>query len=804
VIRLANKEALPQLLPPKHVGTRVKRKEDARLTSGRGRYVGDMKLAGMLHAVALRSPYAHARIDRIDASSALALDGVVAFFSAADIRGKVGIFPEPAFRELNPDAKEFLKLDIKSHPMEPLPTERVLWVGQPVGYLVAEDRYVAEDALALVHVDYEPLPVAASVAAALADGAPILHPELGDNIQQTYRVATGDVEEALINADHRFRVNLSMGRQVANSIETRGMLADYDASREELVVWSTTTRPHMQRAIISEMLNIPVDSVRCIGPDIGGSFGSGIFHEWTMIPFLARELQRPVRWIEDRRENLQNTRHSRDQIHDVEVGFNTDGSIIGLRDDFKIDFGAHNNFAITISYNVATLLRGPYKIENYSISCTGVLTNKAPCTPVRGAGRPECTYVMERVIEMVADELEMDPVEVRKKNLIRPEEMPYDVGIPYRDGTPLIYDRGDFPDQLQRALDLVELDEWRKRQSEAREDGRHIGIGISSTLESSGGGPYESALVRIDQSGGVTVYTGAQPHGQGLETTLAQVAADQLGVTPSDVTVRPTDTGTIAFGGGTFGSRSAVTAGNAVAIASAQLREKLLAVAAQSLEVSPGDLELIDGQARVRGTPNRSMSLKEIARAAAPGVQSKVPEDQGPGLEIQYFFVPPAVTFGSGTQVAVVEVDEETGFVSLLDYASVDDCGRMLNPMVVEGQIRGGIAHGIGNAMLEEAMYDEDGQYLSSTYMDYLLPTTAEVPPIKIGHQEHLSERNPLGVKGAGESGAVCPPPAIANAIVDAFRPLRLTIDHAPVSPESVLDAIRAAKQMARPIQRGD
>ncbi|MGH2735557.1 MAG: molybdopterin cofactor-binding domain-containing protein, partial [Actinomycetota bacterium] len=386
-------------------------------------------------------------------------------------------------------------------------------------------------------------------------------------------------------------------------------------------------------------------------------------------------------------------------------------------------------------------------------------------------------------------------LDVRRSNLLTPEQMPHDMGIPYRDGISIVYDRGDFPEQMERVLKVLDLDGWRTRRAEAQAAGRRIGIGVSSFLEGSGVGPHEGAIVRIDQTGRITIYTGAQPHGQGLETSLAQVAADQLGVEPDDVTVRATDTGSIAFGVGTFASRSAVTAGNAVVVASSRLREKVLAVAGELLEVSAEDLELVDGRARVIGLPDKGVTLREVAEAAAPGPRSRVPAGMDPGLETQYYFVPPTVTWASGTQAAVVEVDEETGFVTLVDYATVDDCGQMLNPMIVEGQVHGGIAHGIGNALFEEAVYDDQGQLLSSTYMDYLLPTSAEMPHIKVDHQTFPSERNPLGVKGVGEGGAVAAPAAIANAIVDAFRPLKVMIDRAPVTPQSVLDAVRAAKE---------
>jgi carbon-monoxide dehydrogenase large subunit len=757
--------------------------------------VGDIKLPGMLHAAALRSPYGHARIKSIDATAALGLPGVVAFFSAAEIRGKVRPFPEPALREVNPVARKMIDLEAKSHPMEALPTEKVLWTGQPIAYLVAVDRYVAEDALELIDVDYEPLPVVADIDSALARDAPLLHPELGNNVQQTYHVETGDLEAAFAGATHTLKARISMGRQVANAMEPRGMVADYDEGRDQITVWSTTIRPHLLRDIITEMLDMPTDSVRCIGPDIGGSFGSGMFHEEAMIPFLARELRRPIRWIEDRRENLLNTRHARDQVHDVEVAYNDDGTIVGLRNDFKVDFGAHNNYAITVSYNIAAHMRGPFRIDNYSVHGTGVLTNKAPCAPVRGAGRPECAYSMDRVVDLVADALGMDPIDVRRKNLLRPEDMPHDMGIPYRDGKTIVYDRGDFPAQLEQLLELIDIDSWKARQRDASTNGKRIGIGIGAFLEGSGVGPHEGAVVRVDQTGKVSIYTGAQPHGQGLETTLAQIAADQLGLDPADITIRATDTSQIPFGVGTFASRSGVTAGNAVAIASSKLRKKILAVAGELLEVSPEDLEFAGGKATVRGSSATGVTLQEIAHAAAPGPRSRVPEGMDPGLEEQYYFVPPTVTWSSGTHAAVVEVDEETGFVHLLEYATVDDCGQMLNPMIVEGQAHGGVAHGIGNALFEEAVYDADGNLLTSTYMDYLLVTAAEMPHIKLGHQSFPSEKNPLGVKGVGEGGAVAPPGAIHNAIVDAFRPLKIQINHAPVTPEALLTAISAARR---------
>jgi carbon-monoxide dehydrogenase large subunit len=749
----------------------------------------------MVHVAVVRSPYPHARIRRIDASEALALPGVIAFYDAAAIAGKVRAFPEPYLKELSPVMFERAGLQIESGPMSPLPDERVMWVGQPVAVIVAEDRYVAEDALELVDVEYDPLPVVTGHGAALAPESPVLHDSLGHNAEHRFSVMTGDVEGAFARAPHTLSARVSMGRQIGNPMETRGLVAVYDESQEKFTVWAPTNRPFLLRSLITETLDLPTENVRVVAPDIGGCFGGGIFPEEALIPFLARELRRPVKWVEDRVENLQNTRHGRDQVHDVEIAFDQEGRILALRDDFTVDVGAYNNYAITISYNVAAHFRGQFKIDNFSISCAAVYSNKAPSAPVRGAGRPEAVFVMDRMVDMIADELGLDPISVRLLNLIPAEEMPYDMDMPYRDGVPIVYDRGDFPAQLKQALKAIDYDGWKARAKNESTSTRRIGIGISSFMEGSGVGPFEGAIVRIDKTGHVNVYTGANSHGQGLATSLSQVSADQLGVEPADVTVWPCDTGSIPYGVGTFASRSAITAGNAVAMASARLREKLLAVAGEMLEVDPTDLILENGRVTVSGAAERTVSFGEVSIAAGPGKNSRVPHGGEPGLEAQFYYVPPTVTWASGTHAVVVEVDEETGLFRLLDYVSVDECGQMLNPMIVEGQVHGGIAHGIGNGMLENALYDEEGQFLTATYMDYLMPTSADVPPIRVEHQEFPTDLNPLGVKGAGEGGAASPPAAIANAVVDAFRPLKLRITTAPLTPEIVLAAIEEAKR---------
>lgn len=785
--------AHPEVKPPTYVGQRLRRKEDARLITGTARHVGDIALPGTVHVAILRSPFAHARVTSMDVSRALEHRGVVTVVTHGDLEGKMGPFVEAARTEISQLLKDKVGPTLKSCPMPVLAEGVVSWVGQPVAAVVAIDRYIAEDALELIEVDYDPLPVVADPQQAIAPDAPVLHPELGDNVQTSFTVQAGDPDAVFAQAPRTLKARLSMGRIAGNAMEPRGVLAQYEEGRDRLTVWDANARPHLVRTFISEMLGMPTDAVHVIGPDMGGSFGTGMFPEDVLIPFLARELRRPVRWLEDRRENLANTRHARDQLHDIEVAFDDDGRILALRDRFLMDAGAYNPYAITVSYNSAAHLRGQFAIDHLRVESLAVLTNKAPVTPVRGAGRPEVTFVMDRVIGLVAHELGFDAIEVRRRNLIRPDQMPYAMGMPYRDGVDIVYDSADFPAQLDQALELFGYEAFRAEQEAARAQGRRLGVGVSSYVEGSGYGPHEGAVVRVDASGHVSVATGAKPHGQGLETTLSQICADQLGVRPEDVTVTGGDTSLIAHGIGTFASRSAVTAGSAVGVAAGMVREKVLTVAAELLEADRSDLDIVDGVVVARGSPDRSLTLAQVAKAAQPSPRSVLPPDQDPGLEVTYYFVPPTVTFASATHVVGVEVDAETGFVRLLRYVTVDDCGQMLNPTVVEGQIQGGVAHGVGNALYEHVAYDDEAQLLTGTYMDYLLPTAAEVPPIEVGHQVFPSELNPFGIKGCGEGGAVSPPAAIANAIMDALRPLAVRIDHVPVSPAQLRALIEQA-----------
>jgi aerobic carbon-monoxide dehydrogenase large subunit len=762
----------------------MRRKEDDRLLRGRARFVADIHLSGMLEAVVVRSSFAHADI-RIDVSDARDAPGVIAIFTGADLEGTVEPFTRLAI-ETPPELNQRLGIDIRPYRADVLARDRVYRAGEPIALIIADDRYRAEDAAELVVVDYEPLEAVVDLEHAIGGEAPQLHADVPGNLHARFKISTGDPERAFASAAHVISERFRIGRSIGVPIETRGSVAEWDGNREILTLWATTQRSHWLRSYVSEMLHLAQEQVRVVAPDMGGSFGSGLYPEDIAIAHVARTLNRPVRWIEDRQENLANARHARDQLHDVELAFNDDGTVVGLRGRVLQDCGAYNPFAVTISYNTVCNLRSEYKIENFSIEAMCVLTNKTSNTPVRGAGRGEATFVIDRLLDMAARKLGMDPAELRFKNLVPAEEMPYDTGIIYRDGAPMVYDSGDFPSQLRKALDEVAYEDLRHHQREARSEGRRIGIGISAYIEGSGIGPFESAAVKIDATGRVVVSSGSNPHGQSHETTLAQVCADALGVPVESVTVRAGDTAVIDFGGGTNASRSAVTAGMAVHAAAEKVRRKVAGIAASMLEVDPADVVIDDGVVFPAGAPDQSLTLSEISAAASPGPRSRLPEGMEPGLNESAHYVPPTVTFATGTHVAVVEVDEETGVVRVLDYVVVDDCGVMLNPDVVDGQIHGGVAHGIGNALYEEAVYDDQGQLLTGTFMDYLLPTSSEIPHVRVWHEEHPTPLNELGVKGVGEGGTVSPPAAIANAICDALFPRDVKITQMPMTPERV------------------
>jgi carbon-monoxide dehydrogenase large subunit len=774
------------------VGRSLKRREDRRLLRGEGQFIADLALPRMLHAVVVRSPLAHARIRAVDVGHAATMPGVVDALNGADLLRLLPPVPEGQIampkKWTSVIQHQFL------NPQEPLLAhDKVRHVGEAIGIIVAEGREEAEDAAERVILDFEELPAVVDPEAALRAESPLVHERFGTNLIGSFSVGRGDVEAAFAAAPRRLSRRFYHHRYAAVPLECRGVVALWDRRSQGATIWSSTQIVHWLRREAAALLGLGEAQVRCVALDVGGGFGGKghVYPEDLLIPFLARKLNRPVRWIEERREHMMSATHSRDQLHDVEVGFAEDGRILALRDAYIVDCGAWNPIGSGVAYNTAVHLTGPYKIENLAASGKIVVTNKVPNAPYRGAGRPEAAFAMERTIDLVARSLGLEPEAVRRKNMIRAAEMPYRVGIPYRDGEPIVYDSGDYPAALDKALAAVGgLAAFRRRQDEARRDGRYLGLGIGCYIEGTGVGPFESAFVRIDPSGKIYVACGAAPQGQGMETIFAQIVADLWRVAPEDVVLGFADTAAIAIGFGTMASRSTVTASAAMHIASRRLRDKVFAIAAEMLECAPVDLELRRGGVGVVGVPEAQVSLAAVARAARPGWEPTRPPGVEAGLEEICYWQPKTVTWSYAVHAATVEVDRETGRVRIDRYAVAHDCGVVVNPMLVEGQITGGTAQGLGGILGEAIAYDAQGQLLSGSLMDYALPVAGEVPAIAIVHQHSPSPLNPLGVKGVGEGGAVAPPAAIANAVCDALAPFAVEVNATPLNPEALLKAI--------------
>ena len=776
------------------IGRNIKPDKSSRFITGNGMYVSDIRLPNMLHAALLRSMHAHARIRAVDVKEALRLDGVVGVWTGREIEGRISPFPESF--EIHPARwLEGVKPVLQGPRPTALAQEKVHYVGEPVAIIVAEDRPKAEDAIEAIVVEYEGLPVVVDPEESLQPRATLVHEGSNNNVVFSFRIEKGNVDGALGAAPYTLRERFRHHRYCAAPLEGRGVVAWVEPKTNILTVWSSTQMPHLVRRQIAAQLSLPEETVRVIAPDIGGGFGPKVFvyPEEILVPFLALQLGCPVKWIEDRTEHFISTAHGRDQLHDVECAFDEEGHILAFRDRFLLDNGAYNPMGLTDAYNTAAHLQGPYKVPALSISGTCVSTNKVPNAPYRGAGRPEAVFVMERCIDSIAARLRLDPAEVRRRNFVQPDEMPYHAGILYRDGEPIRYDSGNYPETLTRALEAAGYDELRRRQQELRQRGRYLGVGIGCYVEGTGVGSFEGARVRIDTSGQLIIATGATGHGQGHETVFAQIAADLWGVTPDKVSLVEGDTASIPFGCGTFGSRSTVNVGSAIYGASARLKEKVVRLAAHILEANPDDLELGDGKVFIRGLPQRALSFSELARAAVPGWASKLPEGLEPGLEATFYFVPPTVTWANAAHVAVIEVEIDTGIIKLLDYVVSHDAGKLINPLLVDGQIHGGVAQGIGAALYEEIAYDQNGQLLSGSFVNYLLPGAMEVPNIKTVHLESPSPLNPLGVKGLGEGGAIAPPAAIANALADALLPFRVRVNEIPLSPNRVMELVAGA-----------
>ncbi len=770
------------------VGQSLPRREDARLLTGRGKFIADLKLADMLHAVFIRSDVAHARIRSVDLSRAAAAPGVVLAMTGADL---LQLLPPVPDTQLSLPRKWTTQVQHKFlNPQQPLLAhDKVRHVGEAVAVILAESRYLAEDAAELVTVDLEPLPAVIDAEQALAPDSAVLHDQYGTNLIGEFEIEKGDVDAALARAPHRLKRRFHHHRYAAIPMECRGVVSTYDARSDSISIWSSCQVVHWLKREASTVLNLPEARIRCVALDVGGGFGvkGHVYPEELLIPFLAREVERPVRWIEDRHEHFMAACHSRDQTHDVEVGFDDEGRLLAFRDSFIADCGAWNPIGAGIAYNTAVHLPGPYKFDNFAVCARIVATNKVPNAPYRGAGRPEASFAMERIMDLIATEIGRDPAEVRMTNLVPAEEMPYRLGIPYRDGEPIVYDSGDYPKALRCALEAVGgVEAFRARQQEARRQGRYLGLGLGCYVEGTGVGPFESATVRIDPTGKVYVASGACPQGQGMETIFSQIVADTWKVNPNDVVMALADTSSIAMGFGTIASRSTVTLSAAIHHASEPLREKVFAIAANMLECAADDLELRNGSVGIVGVPGNEVTLASIAKASRPGWDHARPPGMPAGLEETYYYEPPTVTWSYATHAAIVDVDVKLGRIKIDKYAIVHDCGVAVNPMLVEGQIHGGTVQGLGGALLEEFSYDADGQLLTGSFMDYLLPTASDVPHLDLIHLHHPSPLNPFGVKGVGEGSAIAPPVVIANAVSDALAPFKVEFNTTPVKPEQI------------------
>ena len=779
----------------KMFGASVKRREDPRMITGRANYTDDVRLPGTLSLVILRSPYAHARIKSINVEKARQMPGVVAVYTGKDLVDSLA--PVPC-AWLPPNS------DLKVPEYRALAVDTVRYVGDGVAAVVAENRYQAQDAAAAIEVEYEMLPAVVDQEKATQDGAPQLYADVPNNTAFVWRLAGGDIDAALRDADVVVSQRLINHRLIPTAMEPRAAVAHYNPGSGELTLWCTSQNPHIHRLLMSAVTGIPETKIRVIATDVGGGFGSKIpFYAGEMIAVaISKDLGRPVKWVEDRRENFVATTHGRDHIDYVDVAAKQDGTITGIRVKAYANMGAYLSTAApgVPTWLFGLMLSGPYKIPNISVEVHGVLTNTTPTDAYRGAGRPEATYVLERMMDLVADRLGMDPVEVRRKNFIPKEEFPYTVA------TTLQYDSGDYEAAMNRALEIVGYEQFRKEQEAARAQGRLLGIGFSTYVEVCGlapsqaagamgfqGGLWESATVRVHPSGKVSVFTGSNPHGQGEETTFAQLVADELGVPLDDVEIVHGDTGRIPFGMGTYGSRSTAVGGSALIYAARKVRDKGAKIAAHLLEVSPDDIVFDQGRYYVKGAPDRVKTFQEVAGAAY--LAWNMPEGVTPGLEETHFFDPINNTYPFGTHVCVVEVDPATGKVQFLRYVAVDDVGNVINPMIVDGQVHGGIAQGLAQAVYETAVYDENGQLLSGSLMDYALPTASMVPTYEVDRTVTPTPVNPMGLKGAGETGTIASTPAVVNAIIDALKPYGITHLDMPLTPQRIWQAIQESQK---------
>ncbi len=749
-----------------YVGAPVKRVNDRKLVTGHGRFVDDITLPNTLHVVFVRSPYAHADIVSIDSGAAEALPGVVSVVTGKEIKNW-----------MRADVVHETLLPGRHLARYPLAEQRVLFAGDAVAAVLAESLAIARDAAELVHVEYRELPAVIRQDEAMEPDAPILYEGWDNNAAWHWSVEAGDVEAAFMKAPHTVRVDLLYQRVASIFLETRAVLAHYDPNLAEMTVWVSAQAPHRIRTTVAGLLGMPENAIRVIAPDVGGGFGSkgGVYSEYQFAAAASHHLGRPVKWIETRSEHMATTNHGRDQIQHLEAAVSADGKIEGLRVKVLSNCGAYGG--ATVGQRTGIMSSGPYQIENLRTDVYGVMTNSTPTGAYRGAGRPEAAYMLERLIDRIAVELNLDQVEVRRRNFI-----PADA-FPYQSATGALYDSGSYAGTFDVALDLLDWDSTQQRIEQERDQGKIVGVGIGFYCEFAGPG-WDSAEVRVDPSGSVTVLTGISPHGQGNETSLAQIVADELGIPMEVITVKASDTAITPQGVGTFGSRGTAIGGGAVVLASRKVQEKVKQFAAAMLEVSPEDIQLKDSRAEVMGAPDRAVSFNQISRAAH--AMEGIPGGLEPGLDAQSFFKPEGRQFPFGVHLAQVEIDRDTGEVHVTRYVAVDDCGTIINPLLVDGQKHGGLAQGFGQALWEEIVYNESGQLVTGTIMDYAVPKASQFPTFELGSTVTPSPFTPHGAKGIGEAGTTGAPPAIVNAVLDALRPLGVTEVDMPLKAEKI------------------
>jgi aerobic carbon-monoxide dehydrogenase large subunit len=757
----------------KLVGARIKRREDPQLIRGAGQYVDDVRLPDMLHVAILRSHHAHATIKGVDTDAARQHPGVIAVFTGPELQDQIAPLPVGGGNDTLRVPKHYV-----------LAVDKVCHVGQGIAAVVADDRYTAEDALDLIRVEYESLPVVSDPEKALTPGSPVVHSEWPDNVAFRFEQSQGDLTKAFKEADKIVKQRLVHQRLAPIAIEPRGVVAQYLSSDNELTVWSSTQIPHMLKSHLAKMLKFPEQQVRVIAPDVGGGFGCklNVYAEEGLLAHLALKLNRPVKWMEGRRENMQATIHGRGQVGEVEAAVKKDGTILGLKYKVIADIGAyHQLFTPAIPPFTGLMLSGCYKIPAISVEVTAVFTNKMSTDAYRGAGRPEATYVIERMIDRVAQELKLDAVKIRKKNFPKAAE------FPFKTATGVTYDSGNYQLALGKALTRAGYEKLRRDQKRLRNQGRYLGIGLSTYVEICAMGPkgmWEYGKVEVEPTGKVTVLSGASPHGQGQKTSFAQIVADQLGVEMDDVTVMHGDTAVVPKGIGTFGSRATAVGGVAIYQAAEKVKEKARELASHLLEVDPDDLNFSDGRFNVKGVPKKGLTIQQIAQQIHSA--QNLPEKMDPRLVAESQFEPSNFTFPFGTHLCVVEVEPQTGRVEIKKYVAVDDCGKVINPLLVDGQVQGGIVQGLGQALFEEVVYDEHGQLLTGSLMDYAVPRAADLPRLNLARTETPTPVNPLGVKGIGEAGTIGSTPAIVNAVVDALAPFGVTHIDMPLTPQKI------------------